>query len=117
MLHGQRQSDVRSSFSQMYEGAMPSGVERWGPLADWSGDDVFAYVKANNLPLSRYYGYKPNMAECATCPASWYEGRAAYLRRRHPEHAKRYRKHLLAHAADIKGPLGDLNKELRDIGP
>jgi len=117
MLHGQRRSDVRSSFSEAYEGATPSGVERWAPLADWSDDDALDYIKANNLPLSKYYGYKPNMPECATCPASWYEGRAAYLRRHHPELAARYRKHLLAHAADIKPALADLNKELSDIGP
>ncbi len=66
-------------------GEIVDGVELWYPLLDWTHEQVFAYLKEHDVPLPRVYDYVTNSPECARCSAWWGEGRAAYLKKYHPE--------------------------------
>ncbi len=70
------------------------GYDLWLPLLDWSHDDVFAYLREVGAPICRVYEHKVNAPECATCPAWWTEGRAAYLKQHHPSLYATYRAKL-----------------------
>jgi 3'-phosphoadenosine 5'-phosphosulfate sulfotransferase (PAPS reductase)/FAD synthetase len=72
------------------------GYELWLPLLDWSHDDVFAYLKEVGAPICRVYENGVQAPECATCPAWWSEGRAAYLKKYHPALIPRTRRHRSA---------------------
>lgn len=77
------------------------GYELWLPLADWSHEDVFAYLREVGAPICRVYEHKVNAPECATCPAWWSEGRSAYLSKYHPDLFDAYRAKLAAVALEI----------------
>lgn len=78
-INGQRRSDVRKLPTP--DGSAIGGmIETWLPIVDWSDDDVFAFLDDRGISRVRYYDPKPQGPECATCPAGWGEGRAAYLR-------------------------------------
>lgn len=66
-------------------GQVIEGTELWYPLADWTNDQVFAYLRGNDVPLPRVYEHVVNSPECARCSAWWGEGRAEYLRKYHPK--------------------------------
>jgi 3'-phosphoadenosine 5'-phosphosulfate sulfotransferase (PAPS reductase)/FAD synthetase len=114
IVSGQRKADMRTLFHA--DGTSASGLEMWLPIEDWSDDDVFEYLKSVGAPLMRFYEHKAQGPECATCPASWDEGRAAYLKEHHPELAARYARHLQALAAEISPVAGAFISELRELG-
>ena len=61
------------------------GIAKFNPLADWSHDDVRAYLAARGVELPPMYGRMVNAPECARCTAWWGEGRGAYLAERYPD--------------------------------
>ena len=77
-------------------GQIVDGVEFLLPLQDWSHAEVFAYLRAEGVPISRVYEHMTNAPECARCPAWLGENRAAYLRQYHPALAADYRARLHA---------------------
>jgi phosphoadenosine phosphosulfate reductase len=66
-------------------GEVVGGVELYYPLLDWTHEQVFAYLAREGVKLPRIYNYTTNSPECARCSAWWGEGRAAYLKKYHPE--------------------------------
>lgn len=81
VIHGQRRSDLFGwDKKQASDSAQsPDGWQVWAPIAEWSDDDVMAYLREVGAPILRWYSHKPHAPECATCPASWGEGRAASI--------------------------------------
>jgi 3'-phosphoadenosine 5'-phosphosulfate sulfotransferase (PAPS reductase)/FAD synthetase len=77
------------------------GYELWLPLLDWSHDDVFAYLKEVGAPICRVYENGVQAPECATCPAWWSEGRAAYLKKYHPALHSTYQTKLAIVAREV----------------
>ena len=92
-------------------------IENWFPIQRWSDDDVLAYLRGVGAPVGRFYDYKAQGIECATCPAGWGEGRASYLRQHHPELAARYAADLDTIAREMRPSLDRLNGELRALFP
>lgn len=97
-------------------GETHEGVELWHPIDDWSNEDVQSYLASVGAPRSRIYDHMTNAPECARCTAWWGEGRAAYLRRFHPELFADYAAGLRVVAREIAEPMANLMCELGDAG-
>ena len=91
------------------------GYELWLPLQEWSHDEVFDYLRHAGAPICRVYEHKVNAPECATCPAWWSEGRAAYLATHHPDLFATYRAKLGAVTAEIVPHWRALMTETGDL--
>lgn len=87
----------------------------WLPLLEWSHEQVFAYLREVGAPIPRLYQTRVNSPECATCPAWWSEGRAAYLSEHHPDLATIYRHKLADVAAAVAPLMVHLMTELEDF--
>jgi len=119
LIHGQRRSD-QFGWDQDMQGDSDThaatGCIRWAPLADWSDDDVMAFLREAGAPIPPWYSHRAHAPECATCPASWGEGRAAYLRKHHPDLAARYAGYLKVHAAETAPVAAQFMVEFRELG-
>jgi phosphoadenosine phosphosulfate reductase len=97
-------------------GEIHEGVEIWHPIEAWSHEDVQTYLREVDAPHNPIYDAMTNAPECARCSAWWGEGRAAYLRERHPELFADYARDLRIVAGEIAAPLADLQRELAGVG-
>ncbi len=118
VIHGQRRNDLLDWDSAIGGSIVqaPEGWRRWAPIAEWSDDDVMAYLRSVGAPILPWYSHKPHAPECATCPASWGEGRGAYLREHHPDLADRYAGYLKIHAAETVLVAAQFIAEWRSLG-
>lgn len=91
------------------------GYELWLPIEDWSHDDVFAYLREVGAPLAKVYSHKVNAPECATCPAWWNEGRAAYLKVHHPHLFAAYARRLRTVLAEVAPVFDTLLTEIASV--
>ena len=110
VIRGTKRADL--ARLPVESGDTGSGYELWLPLQEWSHDEVFAYLRRVGAPICRVYEHKVNAPECATCPAWWNEGRAAYLRKHHPDLFEVYRAKLAAVAAEVTPHWNALQGEL-----
>jgi phosphoadenosine phosphosulfate reductase len=92
-------------------GEVVAGVELYYPLLDWTNEQVFAYLHLQGVKLPRIYNYVVNSPECARCSAWWGEGRAAYLKKYHPELFAEYDARLQVVIDEIAPSLALLKKE------
>jgi phosphoadenosine phosphosulfate reductase len=83
LIRGTKSIDMPRLPAQ--DGEVVAGVELYYPLLDWSNEQVFAFLRREDVKLPRVYDYVTNSPECARCSAWWGEGRAAYLKKYHPE--------------------------------
>lgn len=83
LIRGTKLVDMRRLPAQ--DGEVVDGVTIHYPLLGWTNQQVFAYLGLQGVRLSRVYNYVENSPECARCSAWWGEGRAAYLKKYHPE--------------------------------
>ena len=83
LLRGTKRADMPRLPAE--PGETVTGVTLWYPLLDWTDADVFAYLRAEGVPLPRFYDYTSNPGDCARCSAWWSEGRGAYLKKFHPK--------------------------------
>lgn len=97
-------------------GETMEGVELWYPVQDWSHADVHAYLKSVGAPENRIYDHMTSAPECARCTAWWGEGRAAYLKRFHPELHADYMAGLSVVAGEITESVANLRRELAEVG-
>ena len=98
-LHGQRSADLAmGGFKVRSTPGAP--FEAFGPIEDWSDDDVFRYVAEHKIALPKQYGADPpakRSLECWSCTAMLHEDdRLQYTRVHHPELYKKLRRRLLA---------------------
>jgi 3'-phosphoadenosine 5'-phosphosulfate sulfotransferase (PAPS reductase)/FAD synthetase/protein-L-isoaspartate O-methyltransferase len=86
------------------------------PLRDWSHDDVFAYLEKVGAPQNPIYEHFKGISapECLGCTAWWDDGKAAYLKARHPEKLAEYRVSLQSIKAALQSHLADLETELKE---
>lgn len=99
VIRGSKRADMRRLPHEGGDTAL--GYYLWLPLLEWSDEDVFAYLREVGAPICRVYEHKAQSPECATCPAWWNEGRAAYLGKHHPDLFAQYREKLAAVAAEV----------------
>lgn len=109
-IRGTKRCDVAKLPATTGDTSM--GYELWLPIEDWSHDQVFAYLRENDLPICRVYEDAVNSPECATCSAWWSEGRGAYLAKYHPELSATYQAKLATIAAEIAPVWGALQAEV-----
>lgn len=84
------------------------------PIKDWSHEDVFAYLKEVGAPTNPVYDFFKGISapECLSCTAWWDDGKAAYLKERHPAQYEAYQGSLREIAFEIQKHVGDLVGEL-----
>lgn len=111
-IRGTKRADLKKLPAA--DGPTGLGYDLWLPLLEWSHDDVFAYLREVGAPICRVYEHKVNALECATCPAWWSEGRAAYLKQRHPELYATYQAKLAIVAREVMPHWAALQVELGD---
>lgn len=92
-------------------GDIQQGVELWCPILDWTNEQVFAFLMLQGVKLPRVYDYVVNSPECARCSAWWGEGRAAYLKKYHPELWAEYDARLQLVINEIAPSLALLKRE------
>jgi phosphoadenosine phosphosulfate reductase len=61
------QSADRSGAEPISQDAMHAGIWKICPLADWTWDDVMAYVKENHVPINRLHAKNFPSIGCAPC--------------------------------------------------
>lgn len=85
------------------------------PLRDWSHQDVFDYLERVGAPANPIYEHFKGLSapECFGCTAWWDDGKAAYLKARHPDKLNDYRANLAAIKAALQSHLADLDTELK----
>ena len=114
VIRGTKRCDTRRMAAQ--SGDTSQGYELWLPIQEWSHEDVFAYLHSVGAPICRVYEHRVNAPECATCPAWWDEGRAAYLKAHHPELFGAYRERLHRVAREVAPVWRALANELAGVG-
>lgn len=110
VIRGTKRADLARLPAE--SGDTSPGYELWLPLQEWSHGQVFDYLRRVGAPICRVYEHKVNAPECATCPAWWSEGRAAYLRKHHPDLHDVYRAKISAVAAEVTPHWKALQGEL-----
>lgn len=84
------------------------------PIKAWTHADVFTYLNAVGAPGNAIYEHFKGISapECMGCTAWWDDGKAAYLKARHPAKYREYRVSLERVKAAIQSHLADLEHEL-----
>ena len=110
VIRGTKRADMKRLPAE--DGPTGLGYDLWLPLLDWSDADVFAYLREVGAPICRVYENGVQSPECATCPAWWNEGRAAYLAKYHPDLSETYRAKLATVAAEVAPMWAHLQREI-----
>lgn len=110
VIRGTKRSDMPRLPAE--NGPTGAGYDLWLPLLEWSDDDVFAYLREVGAPICRVYENGVQSPECATCPAWWSEGRAAYLAKHHPVLSAAYQIKLALVAAEVAPHWANLQREV-----
>lgn len=87
------------------------------PLRDWSHAQVFEYLTERDAPVNPIYDVTRGASapECLSCTAWWDDGKAWYLRTRHPERLPEYRISLESMRSALRSHLDDLERELNEV--
>lgn len=109
-IRGTKKADLKVQPAK--SGEIHEGVELWFPIDGWSHEEVQAYLRSVGAPRNPIYDHMTNAPECARCPAWWGEGRAAYLKERHPDLYRGYMADLKVVAAEVAEPIANLQREL-----
>jgi 3'-phosphoadenosine 5'-phosphosulfate sulfotransferase (PAPS reductase)/FAD synthetase len=110
VIRGTKRADMPRLPAE--NGPTGMGYDLWLPLLEWSDADVFAYLREVGAPICRVYENGVQSPECATCPAWWSEGRAAYLAKHHPDLSASYHAKLATVAAEISPLWAHLQREI-----
>jgi|TARA_R110000868_G_scaffold261772_1_gene519933 phosphoadenosine phosphosulfate reductase len=110
VIRGTKRADMKRLPAE--DGPTGLGYDLWLPLLNWSDADVFAYLREVGAPICRVYENGVQSPECATCPAWWSEGRAAYLAKHHPDLSETYRAKLEVVAAEVAPMWAHLQREI-----
>lgn len=111
-IRGSKRADTPKMPTR--SGETLEGIEFWYPIQDWSHAEVFAYLDSVGAPRNRIYDHVTNAPECARCTAWWGEGRAAYLKRFHPELFADYMTGLGIVAGEITESVVNLRREMAE---
>lgn len=82
IIRGQKSADTMKS--QLRSGALDQGIELLFPLEHWTDEQVLDWLDEHAFVPDFYRSLKAS-PDCLTCSAYWSEGRAAWLKSKHPE--------------------------------
>ena len=83
IVRGQKNSDKRKA--PVRSGDKAGMATLWFPIADWTDEDVFAFLEKEGVPIPGFYSQLTSSPDCLTCSAYMDENRGEFLRSRHPE--------------------------------
>ncbi|MEX3687926.1 phosphoadenosine phosphosulfate reductase family protein [Paraburkholderia sp. BR14263] len=110
VIRGQKNSDeLRAPIKSGY---IEDGIEYLFPLEGWDDSDVFAYLADEGVELPRFYETMRASPDCMTCSAYWGDGRAAYLKKYHPQAYEEYQSRLNAISAATAEAIANFNQEI-----
>lgn len=95
------------------KGGTVDGVEIFNPLVNWNDEQVFEYLRANELPVNPVYATMKTTPECMTCSAWWDDGRAAYMKEKHPDAYAKYQSRLEQIRVVIAPMIAAFNDEVK----
>lgn len=103
VIHGQRELDEIPIGKKRKNS---DGVLHYSPIWAWQDNDVYEYLKLNNIELPEQYDYIDSSFECWDCTAidkdhERFNLRYNYLKKRYPNLAERLRKKLTIAASGI----------------
>lgn len=113
LIRGTRQADMKRL--PVASGDVHSGMEFFYPIQSWSDDDVFAFIKRNDIPIPALYDFFRQGPECATCPAWWSVDNGPYLRARHPALYDAYKERMSRVMAEVVPSLRRLMPMLNEL--
>jgi phosphoadenosine phosphosulfate reductase len=83
---------VRRGKRRMVETCMTDSSKRFvHPIIDWSEEDVWQYIRQNNIPYCELYDQGMKRLGCLFCPMQYFKRRQAEVRR-YPRYAAAFRK-------------------------
>jgi len=84
------------------------------PIKHWSHEQVFAYLREVGAPKNDIYEHFQGISapECLSCTAWWDDGKAAYLKSKHPERLDAYRISLQDVREALRSHLAELDFEI-----
>lgn len=84
------------------------------PLRDWTHAEVFRYLEHVSAPVNPIYEHFKSMSapECFGCTAWWGDGKAEYLKARHPAEYQEHRIKLESIARSVAPHLRDFELEM-----
>lgn len=105
IVRGKREEEADKTG--LKSGYIDNGIELLFPILDWTADEVFGFLAANNIELPPFYELAASSLDCMSCTA-WLEHKNGdYLRahypERHTEHLMRLGKILGAVTEQMKG--------------
>jgi len=85
VIRGTKDSDQKRA--KIESGSVFNGIEYFFPCAEMTDDDVYKYLKDNDISLPPHYEYVNTSLDCWSCTAYMYDnvGRVKYLKDKHPE--------------------------------
>lgn len=89
IIRGQRNDEQVKSPVQ--DGETVDGFTIHYPIVDWTEQQVFDYLKQNDLPVPSYYKWMKSSPECLHCTGWTAHNQLAYLDAVHPEVATEVR--------------------------
>jgi 3'-phosphoadenosine 5'-phosphosulfate sulfotransferase (PAPS reductase)/FAD synthetase len=110
IIRGQKDADIGWMIRS---GHIEDGVEYLFPLQDWSKDDVFAYLRENDLPINAVYETMDTTPECMTCSAWWDDNRAQYMKSRYPAKYEKYQSRLARIRVAVAPLIAEFNREVK----
>lgn len=93
--------------------------EVWLPLLHWSHEEVFDLCARMAMPRNAVYDHFKSISapECLHCSAWWDDGKAAYLKARHPDKVGQYAASLQEIRAELARRVAELESELKECTP
>jgi phosphoadenosine phosphosulfate reductase len=120
LLHGQRRTDGWRTAEADEAGI----VTTVSPIADWSTEQVFAFLESKNVSLPEHYGEVKDSLDCWICPAHWTMAYAPeygrYLAREYPEVAQAVRpvaEKIHNHLAQAVAGMAEALAATSEVGP
>lgn len=86
------------------------------PLMDWSHAEVFEYLQRAGAPVNPVYEHFSAISapECLGCTAWWEDGKAGYLKARHPQRVHEYATSLQDIRSELVRRVNELDNELKE---
>ncbi|VTU38231.1 Dimethylglycine N-methyltransferase [Variovorax sp. PBS-H4] len=110
LIRGQR--DDEYAAPPLRSGDVSDGFEVLYPIQGWSAADVDMFIAEHGLPVAPFYEAGARRApECMSCTAWWDEGRAAYMRKHHPNEHKVFIQRMADIRREIDRSMSWLNHE------
>lgn len=110
IIRGQKRGD--GFKGPLATGDVQDGIEYLFPVEDWSDAQVMALLKERGVALPTAYESMTTLPDCKTCSAWWEDGRAAYLKRHHPDAYQEYQSRLNAISTATAEAIAHFNTEI-----